>query len=63
MGKPGFPPLLFTRMPGTPNGGWGLGKPGFPKPLPDGRVWEGYAFLTIHLVSPRRCALREWGLR
>jgi len=24
-------------------GGWGKGKPGFPTPLPGGRVWEGYA--------------------
>ncbi len=39
IGNPGFPPLLFTGMPGAPNGGWGVGKPGFPTPLPGGRVW------------------------
>ncbi len=43
IGNQGFPPLLFTGMPGAPNGGWGVGKPGSPTPLPGGRVWEGAA--------------------
>ena len=38
IGNPGFPPLLFTGMPGAPTGGWGVGKPGFPPPW-----WENLA--------------------
>ncbi len=45
-----FPPLLFAGMRGAPNGGWGVGKPGFPIPLPGGRVWATH----VHLVVVRR---------
>ena|GEM_PF-2844067 len=33
MGKPGFPPLLFTGVPAAPKSGWEKGNPGFPTPL------------------------------
>jgi len=64
IGNPGFPPLLFIGMPGAPNGGWGMGKPGFPIPLPEGREWEGCALEgTRPGFQATSTAVGGWGNR
>ncbi len=42
-GETGFPHLPAGGGPAAHNRGWDMGKPGFPTPLPGGRVWEGAA--------------------
>gem|GEM_PF-1177790 len=35
-----------------------MGKPGFPNPLPEGRVWEGFALPRIIIFIAALCAPR-----
>ncbi len=48
-GTRGSPNPLPVGVPGALNGGWDMGKPGFPTPHPEAKVWEGAA---LQRVSP-----------